>query len=119
MPPGQLSADETKALLSYQLLHARINETDAKMWQVPSLTLTAQAFLLTITLSADFKLGSHIVSASMGVLISALSLQLMAKHRHFHRLDTAMLNYLEQRFSLYKLSTFSWPTDVVEPPKHG
>lgn len=105
-----------RELFEYQIISARINEADAKMWQVPGLTMTAQAFLLTITLSADFKMGAHIVGAGMGALIAWMSYQLMSKHRHFHQLDTAMLRYLEERIGLSSISIYGWPPQVVEPP---
>lgn len=105
-----------RELFEYQIISARINEADAKMWQVPGLTMTAQAFLLTITLSADFKMGAHIVGAGMGALIAWMSYQLMSKHRHFHQLDTAMLRHLESRIGLSSISVYGWPSQVVEPP---
>ncbi|MBY4127368.1 hypothetical protein HQO83_03075 [Rhodococcus fascians] len=104
-----------RELFEYQIISARINEADAKMWQVPGLTMTAQAFLLTITLSADFKMGAHIVGAGMGALIAWMSYQLMSKHRHFHQLDTAMLRHLEERIGLSSISIYGWPPQVVEP----
>lgn len=119
-PPGSpvpWSQQFEKELFAYQMISARINEADSKMWQAPSLTLTAQAFLLTITLSADFDSAGHIVGAALGALIAWMSLQLMSKHRFFHQLDTAMLDELEKQTDLLGVSQYAWPPQVQLPTK--
>ena len=80
-PPGfpdSLSADAKAALLaSYGTqFGAYVN----LLWQVPALSLTAQAFLFTIALG-DSRPVSRMVSGALSLVVAAMSIYLMVSHR--------------------------------------
>lgn len=94
------SEEHAADIIVYQLLWSRMLEHDAKVWQVPTLTLTAQAFLMTITLSVDYVAGAHVAAAALGAIIALLAAQLMMKHRYYQRIDIETLEGLERRMGL-------------------
>jgi hypothetical protein len=95
---NQESAPEATTLAVYQVVTSRRLAFDTMMWQVPSLSLTAQAFLLTISLSADSSWLARVVSSGLGIVVMAMCLQLMAKFRHLVDIDSLMATELEKDF---------------------
>ena len=85
----------------YQVMYEAVSNRrltfDSMMWQVPVLSLTAQAFLLTIALGADTSQYARSVSAGLACVTAVMSLQLMAKHRYHEILDAKMLERLEKK----------------------
>jgi hypothetical protein len=59
-------------------------------------SLTAQAFLLTIALGADTTNPARSVAALLSLLAALASLQLMSKHRHMEVLDSKLLEEHEK-----------------------
>jgi hypothetical protein len=82
----------------YQVVAARRAQWDNLLWQVPILSLTAQAFLFTISLGPDTTKGARIVSALLSVLMSFLSITLMARHRQAELTDAHWLEEFETRY---------------------
>ena len=68
------------------------------MWQAPFLSLTAQAFLLTIALAKDSEPAARLISAGLACLSALASVQLMAKHRYYERADTEWLKRYESKY---------------------
>ena len=66
---------------AYEMLTLRQLGHDSVAWQTPGLSLTAQAFLLTIALGADSSSLARVISAVIGAGVGLLAMQLMAKHR--------------------------------------
>jgi len=79
----------------YQVLASRRISYDTLMWQVPILSFTAQAFLMTIALNTASSAFDRLVPSFLGVIVSILSLQLMAKHRDLEMLDSFLLHQFE------------------------
>lgn len=79
----------------YQALSARRLGYDTMMWQVPALSFTAQAFLLTIALGGGLG-ANRLVSAALALVIALISMQLMAKHRFNEEIDSRLLEGLER-----------------------
>jgi len=73
------------------------------MWQAPVLGLTAQAFLFTIALAAGSSEAARLMAASLAIVISAMSVQLVMRHRHFTVLDAILLEKLEVNEELSNL----------------
>lgn len=65
----------------YELLLARRLHHDQLVWQVPAISLTAQAFLFTISLAHDSSRLARLLSSFLSVVTAAMSVQLMARHR--------------------------------------
>jgi hypothetical protein len=85
---------------AYQMIMQRGVQTNGLLWQTPSLALTAQAFLLTISLGGDTIRPIRIVVSVLGLVIGIMSMQLMAKHHYFYELDQAELRRIETRLQL-------------------
>jgi hypothetical protein len=86
----------------YQAAEARRSAIDQMMWQAPALSLTAQAFLLTVGLQDATQPAGRMLAGALGLGVALASMQLLAKHRlhevrlslwlsHFER-DTALPN---------------------------
>ncbi|MGW1678561.1 hypothetical protein [Saccharopolyspora sp. NPDC002376] len=88
------------SLATYQAVAQRRAQYDTLMWQVPALGLTAQAFLLTITLGHESGRLSRILASGLAALVSVLTMQLMAKHRWHERVDSQWLEEFEKRHGL-------------------
>lgn len=67
------------------------------LWQVPSLSLTAQAFLFNIALNQNNSAAGRIGGASLALVLALLSLGLMASHRRALLTDTEWLERFEQQ----------------------
>src|SRR5690348_4911441 len=78
-------------LAFYQSVVARTVQLDSTMWQVPSMSLTGQAFLMTIALAPDSSRAARTMAAILIVVVSALSMQLLARLR---RLNVICSNWL-------------------------
>lgn len=74
------------------------------LWQTPALALTAQAFLLTVALNEQASVLPRVVTAILGLLVAAASMQLMAKHRLLESVDRAMLTKLEEALGLPQIA---------------
>jgi hypothetical protein len=85
---------------AYQMIMQRGLQTNGLLWQTPSLALTAQAFLLTLSLGEDTIRPIRIVVSVLGLVIGVMSMQLMAKHHYFYELDQAELRRIETRLQL-------------------
>jgi hypothetical protein len=85
---------------AYQMIMQRGLQTNGLLWQTPSLAVTAQAFLLTLSLGSDTLRPIRIVVSVLGLVIGIMSMQLMAKHHYFYELDQAELRRIETRLQL-------------------
>jgi len=88
---------EQAQLVAYQAAMVRLSEFDGKVWQVPGLTVTAQAFLLTIALNSQaFTSWERAGAAILGICVAAASVQLMERHKVFADFYVGYLGRLEQ-----------------------
>lgn len=81
----------------YQTVAARRLQWDNLVWQAPALSLTAQAFLLTITLSADYEIWPRRMAAGLALAICLMSLNLLSRHRLSEVTDAQFLAAFEDR----------------------
>jgi hypothetical protein len=88
-------ADRDAVLAVYNRMSARHQSHVTIMWQAPALGLTAQAFLLAISLSADAAGAARAGAAALGCVVVLMSMQLMAKHRIISRRDDQAIRELE------------------------
>jgi len=83
----------------YAAVASRRAGFDNMAWQVPIISLTAQAFLFTIALGPDSRPYARLISASLAFLVSLLSMLLLARHRQADIVDAHWLADLEERRS--------------------
>jgi|SRR6266496_1936795 len=62
----------------YTALAARRTAFDTLMWQIPTIGLTAQAFLLTIALGAGSSRWARMVAGSLALVTALVAIQTMA-----------------------------------------
>jgi hypothetical protein len=105
--PAMLAAEQEagweahgRDAFAYQMIMQRGLQTNGLLWQTPSLALTAQAFLLTLSLGDATMRPIRIVVSVLGLVIGVMSMQLMAKHHYFYELDQAELRRIEDRLHL-------------------
>lgn len=100
----------------YQVVAARRQTFDTMLWQVPSLCLTAQAFLLTISLGADSSRLARLISSILACAAMGMCLQLMAKYRHLELIDARTAEKLERDLSG---SPSEWPQIHSRPSQRA
>lgn len=81
----------------YQVVAARRTQFDNLLWQVPVLSLTAQAFLSSIALGDSSRL-SRIIASLLSMATSFRSVQLIAKHRKGEIADAEWLKSYEESY---------------------
>lgn len=84
----------------YQAVVSRRLQWDNLVWQVPLLSLTAQAFLFTIALAGDTSRTARVIAAGLSLIVTFLSITLMARHRQAEIADAHWLEaYEDDHFS--------------------
>ncbi|WP_375424829.1 hypothetical protein [uncultured Friedmanniella sp.] len=89
--------DRPELDLMYQAVAARRLQWDNLLWQVPVLSLTAQAFLFTTALGADVHGWARALAALLSLIISVLSILLMGRHRQGELTGAHWLERYEQQ----------------------
>lgn len=79
----------------YAAVAARRTSFDGLLWQAPVLSLTAQAFLLTIALGAGVSEFSRIIACLLSIVVSLLTVQLLTRHRQAEITDAHLLRDME------------------------
>jgi hypothetical protein len=80
----------------YQVVAARRMQWDNLIWQVPVLTLTAEAFLFTIALSSGNSRLARLISSSLALIVAFLAVHLMARDRQAELTDADWLRQYEE-----------------------
>jgi len=80
----------------YAAVAERRTQFDNLVWQVPALSLTAQAFLFTLALSPDGSRYSRTVACLLSMLTSFLTVQLLTKQRQAEIADAHWLARIEK-----------------------
>jgi hypothetical protein len=102
-PAENPAALEGKRLAVYEIVSARRDTYETSLWQVPALSLTAQAFLFTIALGAGSSIPARRIAAVLSFVSSVASMQLLAKHRHFEETDSRLCEKLEGDLGLQEI----------------
>lgn len=92
---------------AYAVVAARRTQFDQLVWQVPVLSLTAQAFLFSIALASDTSRLARIIASVLSLLMNVLSLHLMARHRQVEVADSHWLEAYEVQCG--PQTTLQWP----------
>ncbi len=87
----------------YPLVASRRQAFDTLIWQTPVLSLTAQAFLFSISLTAGNSQGARIISAVLALTTALASIQLMIKHRYHEQRDSNLLHSFEDANNILQI----------------
>lgn len=99
--------------------------TDAMMWQVPALSLTAQTFLLTIVLGSSATAAGRAIAALVGLVVALGALKQMVKHRYHEEMLSRWLEIFEEATGLPRLHAVQKDGAMLATaggkptPKHG
>jgi hypothetical protein len=96
--PGELELQERLKGLdraAYAAVSARRLQFDNLVWQVPVVSMTAQAFLFTISLSSGSHTYSRLVAAGLGAVAAFLSMHLVSRDRQAEIADARWLRAYE------------------------
>lgn len=96
----QRETQNSELLTVWETLSNRRMNYDSMLWQTPTLGMTAQAFLLTLSLAGDTSSLGRVTAASLSAAISLMVMQLMVKHRRHEMLDARQLKRLEDEIGL-------------------
>lgn len=99
VPPVPKDAVETQIPSPdaiYAALAARRTQFDILLWQAPVLSLTAQAFLMTVALGSGVPLYSRTIACLLSVVVSFLTVQILTRHRQAEVTDAHWLRDLEK-----------------------
>ncbi|WP_433197150.1 hypothetical protein ACQP1G_00210 [Nocardia sp. CA-107356] len=88
----------------YQAVADRHLQYENLLWQVPALSLTAQAFLFSISMAVGNDPVARIASSLLALIVSLISIMLMASHRLAGRKDALWL----ERFEQHELDVGAW-----------
>ena len=81
----------------YPVIAARRTAFDTLMWQVPTLGLAAQAFLLTIAYGSGSSQVARCVCGVLASVVAVVAIQTMLKHRANEKTDNLILERMERR----------------------
>ena len=79
----------------YSVVAARRLQWDNLLWQVPVLSLTAQAFLFTIALDPGSRRVARVIACTLSIIASGLAVHLMTRHRQAEIADAHWLSEYE------------------------
>jgi hypothetical protein len=103
-PVELIESTEARRLATYQM-----------MWQVPALSLTAQSFLLTISLGSGTVTG-RVIASGLGAIAAFATIQLLLKQRCMELTQSRILERIEADHNLQPLHThpamvasWAWP----------
>lgn len=79
----------------YQVVASRRLQWDNLLWQVPALSLTAQAFLFTIAIGGTSSRPARIIASLLAFVVTVLCTSLMTRHRQAEIHDARWLETFE------------------------
>lgn len=103
--------ERANLVFAYDVLFQRSLAEHAQMWQMPALALAAQSFLLTTAFDPSSQKWAAILAAVLGVLVAAMSMQLMAARRFNFNLDRQKMTQLETELGLLSVAERGWAED--------
>jgi len=90
--------------IQYSLSNARRDAFNNLVWQTPLLSLTAQAFLFTISLSSSYTTKARLIAATLSLIVALASIQLLKKHRSMENHCAKILHDYEKDLGLYEIN---------------
>ena len=112
---GRFLSDESPELgespgeiQQYAIVASRRQQWDTLLWQMPTMVLTGEAFLFTISLGAQTSQTGRIVAAMLSLLVALASLHSLASHRLSELADSAWLHEYERAHGVRELHGLSW-----------
>lgn len=105
---GDVGEDEPVGLDQYAIVAARRQQWDILLWQMPTMALTGEAFLLTIALAGSTSRTGRIVAAALALVVAMAALHSLSAHRLSELADAAWLREHELEHGAAEIHGISW-----------
>jgi hypothetical protein len=100
--------EDAEALEQYTIVASRRQQWDVLLWQMPTMALTGEAFLFTISLGGSTSRTGRIVASVLALVVAVASLHSLAGHRLSELTDARWLREYEQSKGASELHGLSW-----------
>lgn len=109
-PPQSAALPRPSPDAVYAAVAGRRTQFDGLVWQVPVLSLTAQAFLFTIALAADTTQIPRSIACVLSIVTSFLTVQILTRHRQAEITDAHLLADIETAAGVMTVHGADWRT---------
>jgi hypothetical protein len=99
---------EMEGLEQYAIVAARRQQWDTLLWQMPTMALTGEAFLFTISLGGTTSQTGRIVASLLALVVAVSSLHSLSAHRLSELADSRWLYEYEIRHGAGEVHGVSW-----------
>lgn len=99
----QSNSDSTWTI-QYEILNTRRDSFNQLLWQVPIISLTAQAFLFSIIFGKDIRHEYQFAAALLAFLTAFVSICLLVKHRQSEEAAAKMATKMEEKYGLPQIN---------------
>ena len=97
-----------EGLEQYSIVANRRQQWDTLLWQMPTMALTGEAFLFTISLGASTSQTGRIVASALALLVAVAALHSLSAHRLSELTDSRWLHDHEVSSGASELHGLSW-----------
>jgi len=97
-----------EGLEQYAIVASRRQQWDTLLWQMPTMALTGEAFLFTISLGGATSEAGRIVSSLLALVVALASLHSLSAHRLSELADSHWLHEYELRRGAAEVHGVSW-----------
>ena len=116
MPDEAPTPDEPdlEGLEQYSIVANRRQQWDTLLWQMPTMALTGEAFLFTISLGGSTSQTGRIVSSVLALVVAVAALHSLSAHRISELTDARWLHEHETDHGASVVHGLSWRTRRME-----
>lgn len=100
--------DVPDGLEQYAIVAARRQQWDILLWQMPTMALTGEAFLLTISLAGSTSETGRILASALALVVAVAALHSLSAHRLSELADAAWLREHEQAHGAPEIHGITW-----------
>jgi len=105
---GPAGRDELEGLEQYAIVANRRQQWDTLLWQMPTMALTGEAFLFTISLGGSTSQTGRIVASILALVVAVASLHSLSAHRLSELADSQWLHEHELSRGAAEVHGISW-----------
>jgi len=97
-----------ESLEQYSVVASRRQQWDVLLWQMPTMALTGEAFLLTIALAGSTSQAGRILASSLAMIVALAALHSLSAHRLSELTDAAWLLEHERARGASEIHGLTW-----------
>lgn len=96
-----------------EFVEERRQAIDQMIWQVPGLSVAAQAFLYVVALNSDVSDLVRMLAATIALVAAAAAVQLLLKHRFHEETFSLVIDASRKRRGVHPLEGLGWFKDIA------